>query len=59
MDPFVSGVGSTSVIVSVAGSNVTIKATDSTHSGTSNSFTVNPTISASASAGGAIIRLEM
>ena len=54
MDPFVSGVGSTSVIVSAAGSGVTIGATDGSHSGTSNSFMVNPTISASASAGGAI-----
>jgi hypothetical protein len=54
IDVFVSGVGSTSVTVNVAGSNVTIKATDSTHSGTSNSFSVNPTISASAGSGGAI-----
>jgi hypothetical protein len=54
IDTFVSGVGSTSVTVNSAGSNVTIKATDSTHSGTSNSFTVNPTISASANVGGAI-----
>ena len=54
MDTFVSGVGSTSVTVNFAGLNVTIKVTDSTHSGTSNSFSVNPTISASAGAGGAI-----
>ena len=54
LDPFVSGVGSTSVTVNVAGLNVTIKATDNTHFGTSNSFSVNPTISASAGAGGVI-----
>ena len=54
MNTFVNGVGSTSVTVNAAGSNVTIKATDSAHSGTSNSFTVNPTISSSAGAGGAI-----
>ena len=54
IDTFVSGVGFASVMVNVAGSNVTIKATDNTHFGTSNSFSVNPTISASAGAGGAI-----
>ena len=54
VDNFVSGVASISVTVNFAGSNVTIKATDSTHSGTSNSFSVNPTISALAGAGGAI-----
>ena len=54
MDPFVSGVGSTSVTVNIAGLNVTIKATDSTSFGTSNSFSVNPAISASAGAGGVI-----
>jgi len=54
IDTFVSGVGSTSVTVNVAGSNVTIKATDNAHFGTSNSFSVNPTISASAGTGGAI-----
>ena len=53
MTAFVSGVGSTSVKVT-AGSSVTITATDGTHSGTSNSFTVNPTITASAGAGGSI-----
>jgi cell division septation protein DedD len=54
VDAFVGGVGSTSVTVNVAGSNVTIKATDNAHLGTSNSFSVNPAISASAGAGGAI-----
>ncbi len=54
IDTFVSGVGSTAVTVNVAGSNVTIKAIDNNHSGTTNSFSVNPTISASAGAGGAI-----
>ena len=54
MDNFVSGVGSTFVTVNSAGSNVTIKATDSTHSGTSNIFTVNPIIFASAGEGGTI-----
>src|SRR5665647_1833301 len=54
IDTFVSGVTSTIVTVNVAGSNVTIKATDSTRSGTSNPFSVNPTISASAGAGGSI-----
>ena len=54
IDNFVSGVGSTSVTVNVAGSNVTIKATDNAHSGISNSFSINPTISASAGVGGAI-----
>ena len=54
MDNFVSGVGSNSVTINSAGSNVTIKATDSTHSGTSNIFTVNPIIFASASEGGTI-----
>ena len=41
MNAFISGVGTTSVTVTTAGSSVTIKATDGTHSGTSNSFTVN------------------
>ncbi len=54
IDNFVSGIGSTSVTVNAAGPNVTIKATDNTHSGISNSFLVNPTISASAGVGGAI-----
>ena len=54
MDTFVSGVASTLVTVYVAGSNVSIKATDNTHYGTSNSFSTNPTISASAGAGGSI-----
>ncbi len=40
MNAFVSGVGSTSVTVSLAGSSVTITATDGTNTGTSNSFTV-------------------
>ena len=34
MNAFVSGVGSTSVTVTAAGSGVTITATDSTHTGT-------------------------
>ena len=42
MNAFVSGVGSTSVTVTAAGSGVTITATDSTHTGTSSGFTVNP-----------------
>jgi hypothetical protein len=54
MNAFVSGVGSTLVAVTPAGSSVTITATDGTHTGTSNSFTVNPTISATAGANGAI-----
>jgi hypothetical protein len=54
MNAFVSGVGSTSVTVTAAGSGVTITATDGSISGMSNSFTVNPTISASAGANGAI-----
>jgi hypothetical protein len=54
MNAFVSGVGSTLVAVTPAGLGVTITATDGTHTGTSNSFTVNPTISATAGANGAI-----
>jgi protein-tyrosine-phosphatase len=54
MNAFVNGVGSTSVTVTVAGSGVTIRATDGSYTGTSNSFTVNPTITASAGANGAI-----
>jgi hypothetical protein len=54
MNVFVNGVGSTTVTVTTAGSSVTITATDGSHSGASNSFTVNPTISASAGANGAI-----
>ncbi len=54
MNAFVNGVGTTTVIATTAGSGVTITATDGTHTGTSNSFTVNPTISASAGANGAI-----
>ena len=54
LDTFVSGVASTLVTVNVAGSNVTIRANDSIHSGASNPFSVNPSISASAGAGGAI-----
>jgi len=54
MNPFVNGVGSTTVKVTVAGLGVTITATDGTHVGTSNSFTVNPLISATAGANGAI-----
>jgi hypothetical protein len=54
MDTFVSGVASTLVTVNVAGSNVTIKATDSSRFGTSNPFSVNPIIYASAGAGGSV-----
>ena len=54
MNPFVSGVGSTTIKVTAAGLGVTITATDGTHAGTSNSFTVNPLISATAGANGAI-----
>jgi len=54
MSAFISGVGMTSVTVSTAGLGVTITATDGSHFGTSNSFTVNPTISASAGANGTI-----
>ena len=54
MNAFVSGVGSTTVKVTVAGLGVNITATDGTHVGTSNSFTVNPLISATAGANGAI-----
>ena len=43
MNAFVNGVGSTTVTVTAAGLGVTITATDGTHTGTSNSFTVNPT----------------
>jgi hypothetical protein len=41
---FSSGVWTGSVTVTDAGSGVTVTATDGTHSGTSNSFTVNPVI---------------
>ncbi len=41
MPSFVGGVGSVSVSVTVAGSGVSITATDGAHSGTSNTFTVN------------------
>ena len=54
MNALVNGVGSTTVAVTPAGLGVTITATDGTHTGTSNSFTVNPTISATAGANGAI-----
>ena len=54
MNAFVNGVEITTVTVTPAGSGVTITATDGTHTGTSNSFTVNPTFSVSAGAGGAI-----
>jgi hypothetical protein len=54
MNAFVSGVGSTTVTVTVAGAGVTITTTDGSYTGTSNSFTVNPTISTSAGANGAI-----
>ena len=54
MNAFVGGVEWTTVTVTAAGSGVTITATDGTHTGTSNTFTVNPTISASAGANGAI-----
>jgi hypothetical protein len=40
MDAFVSGIGSTTITVTDAGSGVTITANDSIYSGTSNSFTV-------------------
>ncbi len=51
---FSSGVWTGNVTMTAAGSGVTITVTDGAHSGTSNSFTVNPTISASAGAGGSI-----
>jgi hypothetical protein len=54
MNAFIGGVETTSVTVTTAGSGVTITATDGTHSGKSNLFTVNPTISASAGTNGAI-----
>ena len=54
MNAFVNGVGSTSVTVTAAGSTVTITADGRDNSGTSNSFTVNPTINASAGPNGAI-----
>ena len=54
MNAFVNGVGTTTVTVTTTGSGVTITATDGTHTGKSNSFTVNPTISATAGANGAI-----
>jgi hypothetical protein len=54
MNAFVDGVGATSVTLTVAGSSITLTSTDGVHSGTSNSFTVNPTIFASAGAYGAI-----
>ncbi len=54
MNAFVNGVGSTSVTVTAAGSTVTITAVGGGNSGTSNSFTVNPTINASAGPNGAI-----
>ena len=40
MNAFVSGIGSTSVTVTTAGSDVTITATDGIHTGMSNSFTM-------------------
>jgi hypothetical protein len=40
MNNFVSGVGSTAVTVTTSGSDVTISATDGSHTGLSNSFTV-------------------
>ena len=40
MNYFVNGIGSTSVTLTDVGSGITITATDSTYSGTSNSFTV-------------------
>ena len=51
---FSNGVWTGSVTVTAAGLDVTITATDGIYSGSSNSFTVNPTISASAGAGGSI-----
>jgi hypothetical protein len=51
---FSGGVWTGSVTVTVAGAGVIISATDGSYTGTSNSFTVNPTISASAGANGAI-----
>ncbi len=43
MNAFVNGVGSSSVTVDTAGSSANIMATDGSHSGTSNSFTVTST----------------
>ena len=54
INAFVDGVGATSVTVTVAGSSVIITSTDGVHSGASNSFTVNPTVTASAGGGGSI-----
>ena len=51
---FSSGVWTGSVTVTPPSSGVAITATDGTHSGVSNSFTVNPTISSSAEAYGSI-----
>ncbi len=54
MSPFVNGVEITSIAVATPGLGVTITAIDGSHTGVSNSFTVDPTISASSSGNGAI-----
>ena len=51
---FSNGVWTGTVTVTGSGLSVSITATDGRYTGTSNLFTVNPTISASAGAGGAI-----
>ncbi|MGD0645766.1 MAG: hypothetical protein ABSA75_12750, partial [Candidatus Bathyarchaeia archaeon] len=52
--PLSSSVWTGVVTVTAAGSSVNITATDGSHTGKSNSFTVNPAIFASAGAGGSI-----
>jgi hypothetical protein len=54
VNEFVNGITLTSVTVNTAGSTVTITTTDGSHIATSNSFTVNPTITAYAGPGGTI-----
>ena len=54
MNAFVSGIGSNTIMLTAASSGVTITVTDGSYTGTSNSFTVNPTIAAFAGANGQI-----
>lgn len=51
---FSGGVWSGSVTVATASASINITVSDGSHSGTSNSFAVNPTLSASAGANGSI-----
>ena len=54
MSSFVNGRGSASITLTAVGQNITISATDASTFGTTNAFTLNPTITASAGAKGAI-----